>query len=106
MGHAVGMGGTEAEALDAWRAFNYERIYLRPAARAEAVKVIRLLRQLTEWFIEHPEAGGRHGRHAAPGSPEAVTAAVRFVSGMTDRYALGLAVERLGWDPADLPRGV
>jgi hypothetical protein len=32
--------------------------------------------------------------------------AVRWVSGMTDRFALGLAVEKLGWDPAALPRGV
>ena len=27
-------------------------------------------------------------------------------SGMTDRYALGLGVELLGWRPEDLPRGV
>jgi len=25
---------------------------------------------------------------------------------MTDRYALGLGVELLGWRPDDLPRGV
>jgi len=31
---------------------------------------------------------------------------VRYVSGMTDRFAYRLAVERLGWDPAALPRGV
>jgi hypothetical protein len=28
------------------------------------------------------------------------------VSGMTDRYALGLGVELLGWLPEHLPRGV
>ena len=31
---------------------------------------------------------------------------VRYVSGMTDRFALGLGVELLGWRPDDLPRGV
>jgi dGTP triphosphohydrolase len=42
----------------------------------------------------------------APGSLEAAAVAVRYVSGMTDRYALGLGVELLGWRPEDLPRGV
>jgi len=41
-----------------------------------------------------------------PGSPETAAVAVRYVSGMTDRYALGLGVELLGWRPEHLPRGV
>jgi dGTPase len=97
---AVGMRSPEADALAAFRAFNFSRIYLRPAAAEQARRVIALLRSLTEWFIEHPIDG------LAPSTPEAVAAAVRHVSGMTDRYALRLAVEHLGWDPAALPRGV
>jgi dGTPase len=97
---AVGMRSPEADALAAFRAFNFSRIYLRPAAAEQARRVIALLRSLTEWFIEHPTDG------PAPSTPEAVAAAVRHVSGMTDRYALRLAVEHLGWDPAALPRGV
>jgi dGTPase len=96
----VGMRKAEADALDAFRAFNFERIYLRPEAVAQADRVIELLRALVEWFTVHPAEG------AAAGSPEAVTEAVRHVSGMTDRYALSLAVDHLGWDPAKLPRGV
>ena len=96
----VGMRDPEASALDAFRAFNFDRIYLRPASVAQAERVTCLLRQLTEWFIEHPEELDGH----AWGDP--VAAAVRHVSGMTDRFALALAVERLGWDAADLPRGV
>ena len=42
----------------------------------------------------------------APGSAEAAALAVHYVSGMTDRFALGLGVELLGWRPDDLPRGV
>ena len=41
-----------------------------------------------------------------PGSAEAAAVAVRYVSGMTDRYALGLGVELLGWRAEHLPRGV
>ncbi|MDQ1374162.1 MAG: dGTPase [Actinomycetota bacterium] len=96
----VGMGRTAASALDAFRAFNFERIYLRPESVAQADRVIELLRALVEWFTVHPTDG------EASGSPEAVAAAVRHVSGMTDRYALQLAVDHLGWDPAKLPRGV
>ncbi len=101
----VGMRATEAEALAAFRRFNYQRIYLRPEAVEQADRVIALLRQLVELFIAEPRPG-EDGWRPTPGSDEAVAAAVRYVSGMTDRFALGLAVERLGWDPARLPRGV
>ncbi len=39
----VGLRKPEADALDAFRAFNYERIYLRPEARDQADRVIELL---------------------------------------------------------------
>jgi dGTPase len=97
----VGMRNVEAEALDAFRAFNFERIYLRPESVAQADRVIELLRALTEWFTVHPVEPG-----VTAGSADATAAAVRHVSGMTDRYALTLAVEHLGWDRAKLPRGV
>ncbi len=99
----VGLRKAEADALDAFRAFNYERIYLRPEAREQAERVIGLLRSLTSWFVEHPDETG--DGPLQPGSDEAVAAAVRYVSGMTDRFAFRLAVERLGWEPAALPRG-
>jgi dGTPase len=99
----VGMQTAEAEALAAFRAFNFERIYLRPDSLDQAERVIELLRALTDWFIARPEVLGLD-----PGAREAevVAAAVHHISGMTDRYALALAVEHLGWDPAKLPRGV
>jgi dGTPase len=101
----VGMRKPEADALAAFRAFNYERIYLRPEAAEQAERVNALLRQLTEWFIADPAALGG-GEVLRPGSTEAAEAAVRYVSGMTDRFALRLAVDRLGWSPDDLPTGV
>ncbi len=101
----VGMRQPEADALAAFRAFNYERIYLRPESVAQADRVNALLRQLTEWFIDNPRAIGE-GQTLDPGSPDAAAAAVQYVSGMTDRFALRLAVEQLGWSVADLPTGV
>ncbi len=98
----VGMRPAEAGALAAFRAFNFERIYLRPASVAQAERVIELLRALTEWYAVYP--GAMSDEPDALADPMA--AAVHHVSGMTDRYALRMAVEHLGWDPAKLPRGV
>ncbi len=40
------------------------------------------------------------------GSAEAVQAAVAYVAGMTDRFAMASAVTDLGWDRRNLPRGI
>ncbi len=39
------------------------------------------------------------------GSTEALRAAVSYVAGMTDRFAMATALAELGWDPSRLPRG-
>ncbi len=107
---SVGMTEPAASALESFRAFNFQMIYLRPAARAQADRVITLLRGLVEHFTDNPGAlpDVREGSVARPtsGSTEAAASAVRYVSGMTDRFALGLGVEILGWSPDRLPRGV
>lgn len=97
----VALRAPESDALAAFRAFNYERIYLRSEAQEQARRVIAVIRALTEHFGEHPRDPA-----VAAGSDAAVAEAVRYVSGMTDRFALDLAVERLGWDRAALPHGV
>lgn len=105
-GH-VGMTEPAASALLAFRDFNFERIYLRPAARRQAERVVRLLRGLVERFADAPRLLPDHdAADVEPGPADATALAVRYVSGMTDRYALGLGVELLGWRPEDLPRGV
>jgi len=110
-GH-IGMTEPAAGALQRLRDFNFERIYLRPASRKQAERVIRLLRGLVEHFADAPRRLPDPDVHdpiewrVDAGSPEAAALAVRYVSGMTDRFALGLGVELLGWRPDDLPRGV
>jgi dGTPase len=106
----VGMTEPAAGALATFRAFNFERIYLRPAARRQAERVVSLLRGLVEHFTDVPAripdiASGEVPTPPA-GSGEAAARAVHYVSGMTDRYALRLGVELLGWRSEDLPRGV
>lgn len=106
----VGMVEPHAGALAAFREFNFERIYLRPAALEQAERAIALLRGLVELFTDAPRrlpwvARGDVDPPPA-GSQEAAELAVRYVSGTTDRFALGLGVELLGWRPEELPRGV
>ncbi|HTZ09930.1 MAG TPA: HD domain-containing protein [Acidimicrobiales bacterium] len=104
----VGMGDDLAEALAAFRHGNYDHVYLRPASLAQGASVVAVLRALVEHFADQPNripavavAGGMAG-----GTERAVEEAVAYVAGMTDRYALGLAVSELGWDTARLPRAV
>ena len=106
------MGLTEeyALALDAFRAFNYERIYLRPAAVVQNDLVIAMLRALIEFYIDAPGRIPAVVECTIPfpraGSEEAAWAAVAYVSSMTDRFAMAQATQLLGWSTAQLPRGV
>ena len=86
----IGMTPPGASALSAFRAFNYENIYLRDESRDQAHRVVTVLQALVEHLSADParlparmltddsEAGARH-------------AAVRWVAGMTDRYAINCA---------------
>ena len=82
-----------------------------PRRAAQAEKVIRLLRGLVDHFADAPRRLPTVARRRGVGAgrarvSEAAALAVHYVSGMTDRFALGLGVELLGWRPDDLPRGV
>jgi dGTPase len=101
----VGMPAAEAGALAGLRAFNYERIYVRPASVAQSRAVIDVLRALVEHYAARPDQLP-DVVDLDPGSEPAVRAAVTYVAGMTDRYAFDRAVELLAWDPARLPPSV
>ena len=101
----IGMHAEAAEALSAFRTFNYERIYLRPASREQAHRVVDLLRALVDHLRRRPDRLPDRLRH--DGDEAAVTrAAVEWVAGMTDRYAVRAGREWLDYDPRRLPRGV
>ncbi|HUY22034.1 MAG TPA: HD domain-containing protein [Acidimicrobiales bacterium] len=104
----VGMDEDLAEALAAFRSCNYEHVYLRPASVTQGASVVAVLRALVSHFADHPnripDVSGVGG--LAGGSDAAVVEAVAYVAGMTDRFALGIAVSDLGWDPERLPRGI
>ena len=101
----IGMSARCAESLAAFRQFNYEHVYLRPASKAQAHSVIALLRALVEHFADRPNLlPGVDGIDA--GSRSALLASVAYVGGMTDRFACRQAVTLLGWSTDRLPRGI
>lgn len=97
----VGMAPEPAAVLAALRGFNYERIYLRPAALAQGRAVARVLEALVAHLSAHPELLPEHTLAHEPAE-----AAVRYVSGMTDRFAFDAAVRWLAWPREELPRGI
>ena len=102
-GHGeVGMSARSAAALASLRAFNYERIYVRPESLAQSRAVVAVLQALVEHFAAHPGALP----DTVVATDDAVRTAVTYVAGMTDRYAFDTAVRELGWDPSRLPRGI
>lgn len=105
----IGMADEQAEALAAFRASNYEHIYLRPSSVAQGEAVVGVLQALVEHFGDRPHLiPGSDGADLVltGGEPGAVRAAVAYVAGMTDRFAFSQAVALLGWDPAKLPAGI
>jgi dGTPase len=115
----IGMEDDQAEALAAFRASNYEHIYLRPSSVSQGRAVVAVLRALVDHFGDRPNlipdggrrsadltGGGRRSADLTGGERAAVREAVGYVAGMTDRFAFGQAVALLGWDPDKLPTGI
>ena len=101
----AGMAPPEAAALASLRAFNYERIYIRPASVAQSAAVVTVLQALVELYVARPELLPDPVQ-AEQGSVDTVRAAVSYVAGMTDRYAFRTAAQLLGWDERRLPQGI
>ena len=104
----IGMDAAHAEALAAFRTFNYESIYLRDASLHQAGTVVAMLRGLVEYFAKHPhqipDVGA--GVVTPSGDDEILHQAVAYVAGMTDRYACRQAIALLDWPLDQLPRGI
>lgn len=72
-------------AMTRFREFMFERVYQRPEAVRQSEKAVKILRDLVDYFLEHPEA--MPDSYRDQGSSERAQV-IDFVAGMTDRYAL------------------
>ena len=103
----VAMTADMAEALGAFRQFNYEAVYLRPESQAQATAVINVLQALVTHYAAHPaDCPATRYVDASTNSPDIIKAVVEYVGGMTDRFAFQQAINLLGWKESDLPVGI
>jgi dGTPase len=104
----IGMDARHAEALAAFRTFNYETIYLRGASRQQASSVVAMLRALVEYFAIHPALipDVVDGDEVLDSPTLALALSVAYVAGMTDRFACHCAVTLLDWPIDQLPSGI
>ena len=74
-------------AIKVFRDYMFERVYLRPEARAQAERARTVIHQLIEYLQHHPDRIPESYRsQEAPLELQVID----FVAGMTDRYALSL----------------
>jgi dGTPase len=81
----VTMEEEHLEVMESLREFMFERVYLRPESEAQKEKAVLVIQDLVGYYRTHP--------HEVPDSytvadADALTRAVDYVAGMTDRYAL------------------
>jgi len=87
-------GNVVGPAMLRLRSFMFQRVYLGPAARAEHAKIERVLSDLFDWFVAHPED--------LPESVEGASESDRvidYLAGMTDRFAIR------AWSERAVPQG-
>ncbi len=81
----VAMADDVLAAMNQFRDFMFERVYLRPATERQKARAVAVIRDLVDYFVAHPDEVPDTYRHED--APTAVQA-VDYVSGMTDRFAL------------------
>lgn len=82
---SVGMDAETMAVMHDLRQFMFDNVYLRPEAEEQKQRAITVISNLIDYFISHPEEVPE-GTTIEGSDP--VTAAIDFVAGMTDRYAI------------------
>ncbi|MDH3307131.1 MAG: deoxyguanosinetriphosphate triphosphohydrolase [Acidimicrobiia bacterium] len=81
----VAMDEQVLEVMHDLRDFMFERVYLRPESRDQKERAIFVIRQLVDFYVDHPDEIPTSYRIEGA---SIVTQAIDYVSGMTDRFAL------------------
>jgi dGTPase len=81
----IGLSAEVFAALDTLRDFMFAEVYLREGSREQNEKAVKLIRDLFQHFLEHPDEMPPE-YHVAPGDLQ--TRVADYIAGMTDRYAL------------------
>ena len=83
----LGMDPEISQAMEALRGFMFERVYKNPVAKGEESKARRILQELYEYYIKHPEK--LPADFQPQGTFEGMGRTVcDYIAGMTDKYAI------------------
>ena len=77
--------------MTALRTWMFDHVYLRPEARGQAQRAVRVIQDLVEWYAANPDEIADSYR--LPGSTD-LQAAVDYVAGMSDKHALRVHDQR------------
>jgi dGTPase len=81
----VTMRADDLAAMHELRTWMFDHVYLRPEARAQSERGVRVIRDLVGHFRHHPDE--IPAAYRLPGSSD-LQAAVDYVAGMSDKYAI------------------
>ncbi|MPZ53137.1 MAG: HD domain-containing protein [Acidimicrobiia bacterium] len=81
----VAMDEEHLEVMNELREFMFERVYLSAETESQKDRAIRVIRDLVDWYTQHPE---QVPNSATAPDAEPLERAIDYVAGMTDRYAL------------------
>ena len=87
----VAMAPEHLEPMTELRSWMFEHVYLRPEARSQAARAVRVIQDLVGWYREHPQEIPEAYRLADSSD---LQAAVDYVAGMSDKFAMRAHDER------------
>jgi dGTPase len=76
------------QAMNQMKEFMFERLYHHPRVLAEREKMRVIIRQLFDYYVEHPERLPETFRPAESNDEARVQSVCDYIAGMTDRYAI------------------
>ena len=81
----IGMDAASLLAMNEVRDFMFERVYVRPEMEPQRRRARQIVRELVEYFLNHP---GKIPATYRQADAHTLTQVVDYVAGMTDRFAM------------------
>ena len=76
------------EAMMTLRAIMFEQVYENPVAKKEEDKAVKMLTELYEYYVEHPESMSAEYREMIRRGEKKTRPVCDYLSGMTDQYSM------------------
>ena len=76
------------EAMMTLRAIMFEQVYENPVAKKEEDKAVKMLTELYEYYVEHPESMSAEYREMIRRGEKKTRTVRDYLSGMTDQYSM------------------